>query len=82
MSKDHLRIVGDAERSVAQWEQEKSQVIAHLRELSAQMRDMTRHYESVMRSAARYKISNTELARAMGKTEGAVRMYKKRRGIK
>jgi hypothetical protein len=81
MSKDHLRIVGDAERSVVAWEQEKAQVIAHLREMSVQMRDMQRHYEAVMRSAARYKISNTELARAMGKSEGAVRMYKKRKGI-
>ena len=78
---DHLRLVDDAERAVAVHEQERNQVIAHLKQLTTQMRDLQKHYEQLIRSATRYSISNTDLARAMGKTEGAVRMYKKRKGI-
>jgi regulator of replication initiation timing len=79
--RDHLRIVSDAERAVSAHHQEQQQVIAHLRELTVQMRDLRKHYESLIRAAARLKVANTDLARAMGKSEAAVRMYKKRRGI-
>ena len=79
---DHLRLVDDAERQITTFYQERAEVIAHLSQLTTQMRDLQKHYETLIQAAMRYHISNTELARAMGKTEGAVRMYKKRKGIK
>ena len=79
--KNHLRVVSDAERQVSAHYQEQQQVIQHLKELTVQMRDLKKHYESLIKAAARLNVANTDLARAMGKSEAAVRMYKKRRGI-
>lgn len=77
---NHLRVVTADERQ-AEHQQEKEQVIAHLKQVDVQIRDLKMHYEQLMRSAVRYQVAASELARALGKTEGAVRMYRKRKGI-